>query len=53
MLDRASGNSSRIKSPKPDVAKAEAYFERSFAVAGAQQAKSWERIFMFVNEAHF
>ena len=29
-------------SPEPDVAKAEAYFERSLAVARAQQAKSWE-----------
>jgi len=29
-------------SPEPDVAKAEAYFERALAVARAQQAKSWE-----------
>ena len=28
--------------PKPDVAKAEAYFKRALAVARAQQAKSWE-----------
>ena len=28
--------------PKPDAAKAEAYFERALAVARAQQAKSWE-----------
>ena len=27
---------------EPDLAKAEAYFERSLAVARAQQAKSWE-----------
>src|SRR5262247_2404438 len=31
-----------LLSPKPDVAKAEAYFERALAVARAQQAKSWE-----------
>ncbi len=28
--------------PQPDVAKAEAYFERAIAVGRAQQAKSWE-----------
>ena len=31
-----------LMSPKPDVAKAEAYFERALAIARAQQAKSWE-----------
>ena len=31
-----------LKSPKPDAAKAQAYFERALAVARAQQAKSWE-----------
>ena len=31
-----------LKSPKPDAAKAEAYFERSLAIARQQQAKSWE-----------
>ena len=31
-----------LKSPEPDAAKAEAYFERALAVARAQQAKSWE-----------
>jgi predicted ATPase len=31
-----------LMSPEPDVAKAEAYFERALAVARAQQAKSWE-----------
>jgi class 3 adenylate cyclase/predicted ATPase len=31
-----------LKSPAPDVAKAEAYFERALAVAREQQAKSWE-----------
>jgi predicted ATPase len=31
-----------LKSPEPDAAKAEAYFERSLAVARQQQAKSWE-----------
>jgi predicted ATPase len=31
-----------LKSPEPDTTKAKAYFERSLAVARAQQAKSWE-----------
>ena len=31
-----------LKSPEPDAAKAEAYFERALAIACAQQAKSWE-----------
>ena len=31
-----------LKSLTPDVAKAEAYFERALAVARRQQAKSWE-----------
>ena len=31
-----------LKSPEPDAAKAEAYFERALAVARALQAKSWE-----------
>jgi class 3 adenylate cyclase/predicted ATPase len=31
-----------LKSPKPNAAKAQAYFERALAVARAQQAKSWE-----------
>ena len=31
-----------LLSPKPDAAKAEAYFERALAVARQQQAKSWE-----------
>jgi tetratricopeptide (TPR) repeat protein len=31
-----------LKSPAPDAAKAEAYFERALAVACQQQAKSWE-----------
>ena len=31
-----------LKSPKPDAAKAEAYFERAIAVARQQQTKSWE-----------
>jgi predicted ATPase len=31
-----------LKSPQPDGAKAEAYFERALRVARAQQAKSWE-----------
>ena len=31
-----------LKSPEPDTAKAQAYFERALAVARQQQAKSWE-----------
>jgi predicted ATPase len=31
-----------LKSPAPDTAKAEAYFERALAIARQQQAKSWE-----------
>ena len=31
-----------LKLPKPDAAKAEAYFDRALAVARQQQAKSWE-----------
>jgi predicted ATPase len=31
-----------LKSPEPDAAQAEAYFERALAIARAQQAKSWE-----------
>jgi predicted ATPase len=31
-----------LKSPGPDAAKAEAYFERALTVARHQQAKSWE-----------
>jgi class 3 adenylate cyclase/predicted ATPase len=31
-----------LKPPKPDAAKAEAYFERALSVARQQQAKSWE-----------
>ena len=31
-----------LKSPEPDAAKAEAYFQRALAVARQQQAKSWE-----------
>ena len=31
-----------LRSPEPDAAKAEAYFEHALTVARAQQAKSWE-----------
>ena len=31
-----------LMSPHPDAAKAEAHFERAFAIARAQKAKSWE-----------
>jgi predicted ATPase len=31
-----------LKSPEPETAKAQAYFERALAVAREQQAKSWE-----------
>ena len=40
-LNRTSGEIA-LKSPEPDAAKAEAYFERALAVARQQQAKSWE-----------
>jgi class 3 adenylate cyclase/predicted ATPase len=33
-----------LKSPEPDAAKAEAYFERALIVARQQQAKSWELV---------
>ena len=31
-----------LKSPQPEAAKAETYFERALSVARQQQAKSWE-----------
>ena len=31
-----------LRSPQPDAAKAQAYFERALVVARQQQAKSWE-----------
>jgi len=31
-----------LMSPQPDIANAEAYFERALVVARVQQAKSWE-----------
>jgi predicted ATPase len=31
-----------LKSPEPDAAKAEAYFQRALSIARSQQAKSWE-----------
>jgi predicted ATPase len=31
-----------VKSPQPDPAKAEAYFEQALAIARQQKAKSWE-----------
>ena len=31
-----------LKSPEPDAAKAEVYFDRALKVAREQQAKSWE-----------
>ena len=40
-VHRAAGEIA-LKSPEPDAAKAEAYFERALAVARTQQAKSWE-----------
>ena len=36
------GRGNRVKSPNPDTAQAEAYFERALIVARNQQAKSWE-----------
>ena len=40
-VDRTAGEIA-LKSPEPDAAKAEAYFERALAVAQKRQAKSWE-----------
>ena len=40
-VNRAAGEIA-LKSPEPDAAKAEAYFERALEVARKQQAKSWE-----------
>jgi predicted ATPase len=40
-VDRIAGEIA-LKSPQPDTAKAEVYFERALAVARQQQAKSWE-----------
>jgi predicted ATPase len=40
-LNRIAGTIAR-RSPEPDAAKAEAYFERALAIARKQQAKSWE-----------
>jgi class 3 adenylate cyclase/tetratricopeptide (TPR) repeat protein len=40
-INRVAGEAS-LKSPDPDVRKAEAYFERALSVARQQQAKSWE-----------
>jgi predicted ATPase len=40
-INRIAGDIAR-KSPEPEAAKAEAYFERALAVARAHQAKSWE-----------
>jgi hypothetical protein len=36
------GGEIALKSPEPDAAKAEKYFQRALAVARQQQAKSWE-----------
>jgi predicted ATPase len=40
-VDRVAGEIT-LKSPKPNSAKAEGYFERALSVARQQQAKSWE-----------
>jgi predicted ATPase len=39
--NRAAGEIA-LRSPKPDVASAEAYFDRALAIARRQNAKSWE-----------
>jgi predicted ATPase len=41
-VNRVAGEIALNKAPKPDAAKAEAYFDRALAVARQQQAKSWE-----------
>ena len=40
-VDRVAGEIT-LKSPQPDIAKAQEYFERALTVARQQQAKSWE-----------
>jgi class 3 adenylate cyclase/predicted ATPase len=40
-VDRIAGEIA-LKSPRPDAAKAEVYFQRALALARSQQAKSWE-----------
>jgi predicted ATPase len=40
-IDRIEGELA-LKSPEPDVTKAQAYFERALTIARQQQAKSWE-----------
>ena len=40
-LNRVAGDTV-LRSPVPDLSKAQAYFERALAVARQQQAKSWE-----------
>jgi predicted ATPase len=40
-IHRAAGEIA-LKSPQPDAAKAETYFDRALSVARQQQAKSWE-----------
>jgi predicted ATPase len=40
-LNRTAGEIA-LRVPQPDLAKAEAYFERALAIARQQQAKSWE-----------
>jgi predicted ATPase len=41
-MQRSSHGCVALKSPDPDAAKAEAYFERALSNARQQQAKSWE-----------
>jgi predicted ATPase len=40
-INRTAGRMA-LKSPQPNIATAQAYFERALAVARQQQAKSWE-----------
>jgi predicted ATPase len=40
--DQSRSGRTPLRSPQPDTAKAEAYFDRALAVARQQQAKSWE-----------
>ena len=40
-VHRVAGEIAR-KSPQPDAAKAQAYFQRALEIARQQQAKSWE-----------
>jgi len=41
-VNRVAGELALMRSPAPDISKAQTYFERALSVARSQQAKSWE-----------